>query len=65
MRGRRTIVASLAAMMLLGSSAVASAEDIGDKQGWCKKQGPSSCAGQSECSTRHREDAPKGQAKKC
>ena len=38
-------------------SGLAAAEDIGDNQGWCKKQGPSSCAGQSECSTRHRQDA--------
>jgi hypothetical protein len=64
MEGRKTIVASLAALMLLGSSA-AFAADVGDNQGWCKKLGPSSCSGQSECSTNHRADAPRGQAKKC
>ena len=65
MRARKTIVGAFAAAMLIASSGLAAAEDIGDNQGWCKKQGPSSCAGQSECSTRHREAAPAGQAKKC
>ena len=65
MRARKTIVGAFAAAMLIASSGLAAAEDIGDNQGWCKKQGPSSCSGQSECSTRHRQDAPRGQAKKC
>ena len=65
MRARRFIVAGCASIMLIASSGIATAADIGDHQGWCKKQGPSSCSGQSECSTNHRSDAPSGQAKKC
>ena len=65
MKGRKTIAGAFAAVMVLATSGLASAADIGDNQGWCKKQGPSSCAGQSECSTNHKDDAPSGQSKKC
>jgi hypothetical protein len=43
----------------------ASAADVADNQGFCKKQGPSACAGQSECSTAHDDALPAGQRKKC
>jgi hypothetical protein len=39
--------------------------DVADNQGFCKKQGSSACAGQSECSTAHQEALPAGQQKKC
>lgn len=66
MRFRRTLIGVSAAVMMLATSGAALAEDVGDNQGWCKKQqGNSSCAGQSECSTRGRQEAPRGQAKKC
>ena len=66
MRARKTIVGGFAALMLLATSGIATAGDVGDNQGWCKKQqGSSGCAGQSECSTAGRELAPSGQAKKC
>ena len=66
MRLRKTFVGFAAATMMLASSGLAVAEDVGDKQGWCKKQqGNSNCAGQSECSTRGQQEMPKGQAKKC
>jgi hypothetical protein len=66
MRFRKTFVSFAVAAMIASTAGWAVAEDIGDKQGWCKKQqGSSSCSGQSECSTRGREEAPKGQARKC
>ena len=65
MRFRKTIV-GLSLGLVVALSGVAHAADIADKQGWCKKQqGNSGCAGGSECSTRGRELAPNGQAKKC
>ena len=66
MRFRKAFVGVAAASMLLIGSGVSMAGDVGDNQGWCKKQqGNSNCAGGSECSTRGREEAPKGQSKKC
>ena len=66
MRLRKTFVGLAAAMMMIAGSGLASAADIADNQGWCKKQqGNSGCAGGSECSTRGQQEAPKGQAKKC
>ncbi len=66
MKLKSTIASLFAAAMLIATSGVALAEDVGDNQGWCKKQqGNSRCSGQSECSTRGREEAPRGQAKKC
>lgn len=66
MRARKSFIGFAAATMIMATSGVALAGDVGDKQGWCKKQqGNSSCSGQSECSTRGREEAPRGQAKKC
>lgn len=54
------------ALFLLGSAGSAlAAGDAGDDQGYCKKQGSSSCAGQSECSTSHRENLPPGKRKRC
>lgn len=51
---------------VLGTSSLAMAEDVADKQGFCKKQqGNSNCAGGSECSTRGKQELPPGQAKKC
>jgi hypothetical protein len=46
-------------------SGAAFGADVADQQGFCKKQGPSACAGQSECSTAHQEALPAGQQKKC
>lgn len=61
---RKMIVAALAAVVM-AVPGVATAADVADNQGFCKKQGSSSCAGGSECSTRHRAALPGGQAKKC
>ena len=66
MRFRKSVIGAAAGLMMLATTGAALAEDVGDNQGWCKKQqGNSSCAGQSECSTRGRQEAPRGQAKKC
>ena len=66
MRARKSFIGIAAATMIMATSGIAFAGDVGDNQGWCKKQqGNSGCAGQSECSTRGREEAPAGQAKKC
>jgi hypothetical protein len=46
-------------------AAGAGAADVADNQGFCKRQGSSSCAGGSECSTAHIGDLPAGQQKKC
>lgn len=56
---------AVTAAALMALSGVAGAASVADKQGFCKKQGPSSCAGGSECSTAHRRNLPAGQAKKC
>lgn len=61
---RKGFVALIAAVTLaLPSTALAA--NVADKQGFCKKQGSSSCAGGSECSTAGRKELPKGQAAKC
>lgn len=66
MRFRRAFVSIAAAATLVIGGGMAMAGNVGDDQGWCKKQqGNSNCAGGSECSTRGREEAPRGQAKKC
>ena len=62
---RKMLVGIAVAGMVLATSGIAAATSVGDTQGWCKRQGPSSCSGGSECSTRHQEDAPRGQARKC
>jgi hypothetical protein len=62
---RKAIVGLFAAAMLLGGPTSAWAADVADDQGFCKKQGASSCAGGSECSTAGKQELPKGQAKKC
>ena len=65
-RVRKTIATSFVALFLLGVPATAYASgDAGDDQGYCKKQGPSGCSGQSECSTSHRENLPPGKQKRC
>jgi hypothetical protein len=46
-------------------AATAGAVSVADQQGFCKKQGPSSCAGGSECSGGHIDALPAGQQKKC
>ena len=56
---------AVAAVAILAVPTAASAASVADKQGFCKRQGSSSCAGGSECSTHHREFLPNGQAKKC
>ena len=61
----RKAIMSVAAVAILALPGVASAASVADNQGFCKKQGPSSCAGGSECSTAHRSNLPAGQAKKC
>ena len=66
MKFRKTLVGMAVSVMVLATSGVALAGDVGDNQGWCKKQqGSSSCNGGSECSTRGQQEAPRGQAKKC
>ena len=66
MKVRKTLIGLAVAALVAATSGTALAEDIGDKQGWCKKQqGNSRCNGGSECSTRGQEEAPKGQARKC
>jgi hypothetical protein len=52
-------------LMVAAGAAPVSARDVADKQGFCKKQGPSSCAGASECSGGHVALLPVGQQKKC
>jgi hypothetical protein len=65
-RLRATIAGLTVAAFIVGTAGVASARgDVADKQGYCKKQGSSACAGQSECSTNHQEDLPPGQRKRC
>ena len=64
MRRTRIAIAAAACIMLAGI-VPASARDVADKQGFCKKQGPSSCAGASECSGGHIDLLPVGQQKKC
>jgi hypothetical protein len=61
----RKAIVSVAAAALMALSGVAGAASVADNQGFCKKQGPSSCAGGSECSTKHRQALPNGQEKKC
>ena len=64
---RRIWVVAVAGAMALGVLGLdpASARNVADDQGFCKKQGPSSCAGGSECSGGHILDLPRGIAKKC
>ena len=61
----RKAVVTAVFVLTLGTTGAAFGADVADKQGFCKKQGPSSCAGGSECSTAHRSLLPNGQAKKC
>ena len=61
----RKAIISVVAVGVMALSGVAGAASVADNQGFCKKQGPSSCAGGSECSTAHRDDLPNGQSKKC
>ncbi|MDQ3939888.1 MAG: hypothetical protein M3238_00875 [Actinomycetota bacterium] len=61
---RKVIVAAVF-VLTLGTTGAAFAADVADNQGFCKKQGSSSCAGGSECSTAHQSRLPRGQAKKC
>lgn len=61
----RKAIMSVVAVAVMALPATAGAASVADNQGFCKKQGPSSCAGGSECSTRHREALPNGQEKKC
>jgi len=67
MRRIKGIIASgFVALFVIGSAGSAlGAGDAGDDQGYCKKQGSSACAGQSECSTAHRENLPPGKRKRC
>ena len=60
--GAITAVATFGSIGLTGS---AHGADVADNQGFCKKQGSSSCAGGSECSTAHISALPAGQQKKC
>lgn len=63
---RGAIATFFVALFLLGVPATAfAAGDAGDDQGYCKKQGSSGCAGQSECSTAKRDDLPPGKEKRC
>ena len=61
----RKAIMSVVAVAVMALSGVAGAASVADNQGFCKKQGPSSCAGGSECSTKHRQSLPAGQEKKC
>ena len=61
----RKAIMSVVAVAVMALPGVASAASVADNQGFCKKQGQSSCAGGSECSTAHREALPNVQAKKC
>ncbi len=66
MKIRTFVLGAFIAGSVLGISPLALAEDIADKQGFCKtQQGNSNCAGGSECSTRGQQELPRGQAKKC
>ena len=63
---RMFVLGMFIAGSVVGTSSLAYAEDIADKQGFCKtQQGNSRCAGGSECSTRGQQELPRGQAKKC
>jgi hypothetical protein len=62
---KRLIAASIVAASVAVFALPASATDVADNQGFCKKQGASSCAGQSECSTAHEALLPPGQQNKC
>ena len=65
MRRTRIVVAVSAMAVALAGIGPAAARDPGDKQGFCKKQGPSECAGNSECGGPHLALLPMGQQKKC
>ena len=64
---RKLTIAAFATTAILAwpLAGVSGAADAADNQGFCKKQGSSACAGQSECSTAHQEALPAGQQKKC
>jgi hypothetical protein len=62
---KRFVAASIVAASVAVFALPAGAADVADTQGFCKKQGSSSCAGQSECSTAHQPALPAGQQKKC
>ncbi len=65
-RIKRLAAGMFVAVFVVGSAGTAFARgDAGDDQGYCKKQGSSHCAGQSECSTAHRENLPPGKRKRC
>jgi hypothetical protein len=64
-RLRRGVTAAAALAALALSPAAAYADDVADDQGFCKKQGSSRCAGQSECSTAKRTRLPGGFEKRC
>jgi len=59
--GSLAVAGALAWPLAMGAGAA----DVADDQGFCKRQGPSDCAGQSECSTAHLQALPPGQQKKC
>ena len=61
----RKAIVTVVAVVALALPGTASAASVADDQGFCKKQGSSSCAGGSECSTKHRQALPNGQSKKC
>lgn len=61
MRKVKLVLAGLGIVAVMASGAVSYA----DAPGYCKKQGPSNCNGNSECAGPHRDDLPNGQAKKC
>lgn len=61
----RKAIMTAVAVAVMALSGVAGAASVADNQGFCKKQGPSSCAGGSECSASHRQNLPAGQEKKC
>jgi hypothetical protein len=61
----RKVIMSVVAVAVIALPGTATAASVADNQGFCKKQGPSSCAGGSECSTNHRQALPNGQEKKC
>jgi hypothetical protein len=52
---------AVAAVTLSGSLATAGPDD----PGYCKKQGPSGCSGESECGGPHALLLPPGQENKC
>ena len=64
MRKKLRLALAALCLTLAAGGAFPAAADV-TSPGQCKKQGPSNCAGQSECHGPHFQLLPNGQQKKC